>query len=96
MLLFDCKLSIRKPGVTNLFAIAGHFVMYQRASAGLKLDNAGSPPQSSFGAPKIFFLDGNTKERAPKGRCLARGVWGHAPPEKFAKFDLILEAFCAF
>ena len=45
---------------------------------------------------KYFFLDGDAKERAPKGRCQARGVWGHAPPENFAEFDLILEAFCAF
>ena len=34
--------------------------------AGPKLGNAGTP--------KIFFLDSNAKERAPKGRCHARGV----------------------
>ena len=49
------------------------------------------------GPPKIFFLDGDAKERAPKGRCQARGVWGHArPPENLAEFHLILETFCAF
>ena len=56
--------------------------------SGAKLGNAG-PPRS-------FFLDGGTKERAPKGRCQARGIWGQAPPENFAEFDLILEAFCTF
>ena len=49
-----------------------------------KLDNAGPPPKSSFGAPKKFFSDGDAKERAPKGRCQARRVWGHAPPRKFS------------
>ena len=56
----------------------------------------GAPPKSSFGAPKHFFLNGDAKERALKGRCQARGVWGHALPENFAEFHLILEAFCAF
>ena len=61
------------------------------ASARAETRHRGTPP------PKSFFLDGDTKERAPKGRCQARGVWGHAPPpENFAEFDLILEAFCAF
>ena len=64
--------------------------------AGPKLGNAG-PPKIIFRGPlKYFFLDGDAKERAPKGRCQARGVWGHAPPENFAEFDLILVAFCAF
>ena len=56
------------------------------------------PPHRNHlsGPPKIFFLDGDTKERGPKGQCQARGVWGHAPPENFADLDLILEAFCAF
>ena len=55
------------------------------------------PPISFFGGPlKYFFLDGDAKERAPKGRCQAMGVWEHAPPENFAEFDLILEAFYAF
>ena len=52
--------------------------------AGPKLGNAGPPPKSSFGSPEKFFLDGDAKERAPKGRCQARGVWGHTPPENFA------------
>ena len=57
----------------------------------------GPPPKIIFRGPlKYFFLDGDAKERAPTGRCQARGVWGHAPPENFAEFDLILEAFCAF
>ena len=56
-----------------------------------------APPKIIFRCPpKYFFLDGDAKERAPKGRCQARGVWEHAPPENFAEFDLILEAFCAF
>ena len=64
--------------------------------SGPKLGNAG-PPKIIFRGPlKYFFLDGDAKERAPKGRCQARGVWGHAPPENFAEFDLILEPFCAF
>ena len=54
------------------------------------------PRNDLSGPPKIFFLDGDAKERAPKGRCQARGVWGHAPTENFAEFDLILEALCAF
>ena len=48
------------------------------------------------GPPKTFFLDGDTKKRATKGRCQAKRVWGHAPPENFAEFDLISEAFRAF
>ena len=47
------------------------------------------------GPPKFFFLDGDTKERAPKGRYQAIGGVGHAPPENFAEFDHILEA-CRF
>ena len=56
------------------------------------------PPRNDLSAPpKIFFLDGDTKERAPKGQRQAiRGVWGHASPDNFAEFDLILKAFCAF
>ena len=55
------------------------------------------PPRNHFSRPpKIFFLDGDTKERDPKGQFPAKGVWGHASPENFAEFDLILEAFCAF
>ena len=55
------------------------------------------PPRNHFsGPPKIFFLDGDAKERGPKWQCPARGVWGHVPPENFAEFDLILEDFCAF
>ena len=55
------------------------------------------PPRNHLsGPPKNFFLNGDAKERAPKGRCQATGVWGHAPPENFAEFDLTLEAFCAF
>ena len=39
-----------------------------------------APPRNHLsGLPKKFFYDGDTKERAPKGRCQARGVWGHAP-----------------
>ena len=57
----------------------------------------GPPRNHLSGPPKICFLDGDAKERAPKGRCQATGVWGgHAPPENFAEFHLILEAFCAF
>ena len=37
------------------------------------------PPQIIFRGPLKIFLDGDAKERAPKGRCQARGVWGHAP-----------------
>ena len=55
------------------------------------------PPQNHLsGPPKIIFLDGDAKERASKRRWQARGVWGHAPPENFAEFDLTVEAFCAF
>ena len=55
-----------------------------------KLENAAPPPPPPprnhlSGPSKIFFLDGDTKERAPKGRYQARGVWGHAPPRKFCK-----------
>ena len=39
------------------------------------------------GPLKFFFLDGDSKERAPKGRCQTRRVWGYAPPENFAEFD---------
>ena len=61
-----------------------------------KLGNAPAPRNHLSGPPKIFFLDGDAKERAPKGQCQARGIWGHAPPENFAEFDLTLETFCAF
>ena len=54
------------------------------------------PKLGNVGPPKNFFLDGDAKEQAPKGRCQARGVWGHAPQKKFAEFDLVLETFCAF
>ena len=61
-----------------------------------KLGNA-APPEIIFQGPlKYFFLDDDAKERAPKGRCQAWGVWGHAPPKNFAEFDLILKTFCAF
>ena len=64
---------------------------------GPKLGNAPLPPRNHlWGPPKIFFLAGDAKERAPKGRCQAWGVWGHAIPENFAEFDLILETFCEF
>ena len=63
---------------------------------GPKLGNAGPPQNHLSGPPKIFFLDSDAKERAPKGRCQARGVWGHAPPENFAEFHLILEVFVRF
>ena len=55
------------------------------------------PPRNHLsGPPKKIFYDGDTKERAPKGRCQAIGGCGGMPPENFAEFDLILEAFCAF
>ena len=42
------------------------------------------PPRNHlWGPPKNFFLDGDAKERALKGRCQARGVWGHASSRKF-------------
>ena len=56
---------------------------------------AETPRNHLSGPPKKFFLDGDTEEGAPKGRCQTRGVWGHLPVI-FAEFDLILEAFCAF
>ena len=56
-----------------------------------------APPRNHLsGPPKNFFLDGDAKERAAKGRCQAWGFRGHALPENFAEFHLILEAFCAF
>ena len=63
---------------------------------GPKLGNAAPPRNHLSGPPKNVFLDGDTKERAPKGRCQAREVWGACPPENFAEFDLILETFRAF
>ena len=53
------------------------------------------PRNHLSGPPKNFFLDGDTKERAPKGQCQAGGL-GACPPKNFAEFDFILEAFCAF
>ena len=70
-------------------------LFYPLSHPGPKLGNAAPPQNHLSGPPKYFFLDGDTKERAPKGRCQARGVWGHGPSEIFAEFDLILEAFCA-
>ena len=63
-------------------------VRHGSISAGSKLGNAAPPPRNHFSGPlKIFFLDGDTKERGLKGQCI---------PENFAEFDLILEDFCAF
>ena len=49
--------------------------------AGAKLGNVGAPRNHVSGPPKIFFLDGDAKEQAPKGRCQARGSGG-IPPQK--------------
>ena len=61
-----------------------------------KLGNASPhPPKSFFGAPKIF-LNGDTKERAPKGRCQARGVWGRAPQKILRNLTLFWGLFVRF
>ena len=67
-----------------------------QGGAGPKLGNVGPSRNHLLGPPKNFFLNGDAKERATKGRCQAWGVWGHVLPENFVEFDLILEAFCAF
>ena len=42
-----------------------------------------APPRNHLlRPPKNFFYDSDTKERAPKGRCQARGS-GSMPPRKF-------------
>ena len=45
------------------------------------------------GYQTAFFLDGDTKERASKGRCQARGVWGHAPQKILRNLTLFWRLF---
>ena len=51
------------------------------------------PKLGNAGPPKIFFLDGDAKERAPKGRCQARGVWEHAPQKILRNLTLFWRLF---
>ena len=67
------------------------------AGPGPKLSNAGPPQNHLSGPPKKLFLDGDAKERAPKGRCQARGVCRHAPPQKILRnFTLFWRLFVRF
>ena len=55
------------------------------------------PPRNHLsGSPKNFFLDGDTKEPAPKGRCQARGVWIHAPQKILRNLTLFWGLFVRF
>ena len=57
----------------------------------------GAPPKIIFrGSLAYFFLDGDAKERAPKGRCQARGVWGHAPQKILRNLTLFWRLFVRF
>ena len=60
---------------------------------GPKLGNAGPPRNHLSGLPKNFFADGETKELTPKGRCQARGVWGHAPQKILRNLTLVWRLF---
>ena len=52
--------------------------------AGAKLGNVPPPQNHLSGLLQIFFLDGDTKEQAPKGQCQARGSGG-MPPQKILR-----------
>ena len=55
------------------------------------------PPKIIFRGPlKYFFLDGDAKERAPKGQCQARGDWGHAPQKILRNLTLFWRLFVRF
>ena len=61
-------------------------------------DHAPPPPPRNHlsGPPENFFLVGDTKERAPKGRCQTGGVWGHAPRKFLRKSTLFWRLFVRF
>ena len=57
----------------------------------------GPPPRNHLsGPPKFFFLDRDTKERAPKGQCQAKGVWGHVPQKILRNLTLFWRLFVRF
>ena len=54
------------------------------------------PKLGNAGPPKIFFLDGDAKERAPKGRCQARGYGGMLPQKIMRNLTLFWRLFVRF
>ena len=55
-----------------------------------------APPPEIIFRPLKFFLGGDAKERAPKGRCQPRGVWGHAPQKILRNLTLFWRLFVRF
>ena len=65
-------------------------------NAGPKLGNA-PPPEILFRGPSKFFSWMVIQKSEPRrGDAKLGESGGMPPPEHFAEFDLILEAFCAF
>ena len=83
----------------SLFLLYNIYIYIQ---LGPKLGNAGPPPpppppppKSSFGPTPKFFPWMVIQKTSPERAMPSQGL-GHAPPENFAEFDPILEAFSAF
>ena len=57
----------------------------------------GAPPEIIFRGPlKYFFLDGDAKERVPKGRCQARECGGMPPHKILRNLTLFWRLFVRF
>ena len=70
---------------------------HQTVLAGPKLGNAPPPPEIIFRGPlKNFFWMVMQKSEPRRGDAKLGRSGGMSPPENFAEFHLILEAFCAF
>ena len=53
-------------------------------------------PPIFWGPLNSFFFDGDTKERAPKGRCQARGSGGMPPQKILRNLTLFWKLFVRF
>ena len=90
---FVCSTFLSGVFTSNIFRLQHEVFIY---CTGPKLGNAGPPQNHLSGPPKILFLDGDAKERAPKGRCQAWGVWGHAPQKILRNLTLFWRLFVRF